>query len=159
MGEVYILPRALAWWPLCLLLLPLALIRGKRAAPPAGVSHRPKIIKLQADLAGWTMLSYVTWILLMFLPNNALIHQGSYMIPLGLFVLLASFLPLGGGWMLVPVALLQTFTFGSTYWVANDSISGGIDPIAISAATAASLVYIVMIAAGIRNYRQHALLV
>ena len=84
--------------------LPLALLRRRPAVP--WVEHR--------CLAAWVVATTLVWCLLMFLPEAALIHQGSYAALLGAFVLLAAWSELAGSWTLAVVAAVQLAAFVTT---------------------------------------------
>ncbi len=102
--------RALAWWPICVcVLLSPAFWQSEK--------NQRSIMGMRGELLVWTVLSYLIWIALMFLPNNALIHQGSYMSQLGLFVLLGSLLRSAKWWVVVLIFAFQSYTFITNYCI------------------------------------------
>lgn len=111
--EFFYTARTLAWWPL---LVGLALIlAGRRIFSP------PKALGL---FAGWLLLTIALWCLLMFKGYTAVIHQGSYAVMIGLFVVFAVLLDRAGRGWLVPITALQAMTLGSTWMIANATIHG-----------------------------------
>lgn len=70
------------------------------------------------------------------------------MVPLALFVLLASCLH-GGKWMLVLIAALQTFTFVTSYCIANQHVSDQVNPLALVFSLAAAVIYLAVFGAGV----------
>lgn len=119
--EFFFTARTLSWWLSGLLVMPFvyAIIRRQKSVGP--------VIEFHASLLTWSLLTYIVWIALMFLPNSAFIHQGSYISLLTLFALLAAWLSLASP-ILIPIILaLQVFTFMTTYFVSNDVVSGSPD--------------------------------
>ncbi len=104
--------RALTWWvfglPAAVLLLTLA-----RRRPPGLVA-----------LAVWTVATVLVWCALMFVGGHAVIHQGSFTVPLVLFILCSAALDAVGAWTLIVVALLQAATLATTYVVPNAVVTG-----------------------------------
>ena len=118
-NEEFFLPaRALTWWPLALLLLPIAWRRHTRGER-AGTN-----LRLHVGLLAWTLGTTVLWSFLMFLGDNAVIHQGSYAIMLGAFVLLSAWLEAAGRRWLIIVVLLQTVTLLTTWVPPNEIVRG-----------------------------------
>lgn len=112
--EFFFFSRALTWWPLAIIAVAIGLLR--RRGPPLAAAH--------AALAGWIAATMVVWCSLMFGVNNAVIHQGSYTTLLGAFVLCSAWFEASGrGWLPV-IALLQGFTFLTTWAVGNHAVNG-----------------------------------
>lgn len=64
------------------------------------------------SLLGVTIGSLIVWVLLIFLPGNTVIHQGSYAMVMALFMILAGVIaqaPRWIGWVVVGWQLLSTF--------------------------------------------------
>jgi len=120
--------RALTWWLLGAIALPLALRRRRSDVP--WLEHR----RLAAWAAGTTLL----WCLLLFLPEAAIIHQGSYAALLGAFVLLAAWCELAGGWTLALVAAVQLAAFGTTWLSATPLLRDPLNPAAAGLMVAAA---------------------
>ena len=121
--------RALTWWLLGAIALPLALLRRRPAVP--WVEHR--------CLAAWVVATTLVWCLLMFLPEAALIHQGSYAALLGAFVLLAAWSELAGSWTLAVVAAVQLAAFVTTWLSATPVLRDPLNPVAAGVMVAAAI--------------------
>lgn len=119
--EFFFSARSLSWWLLGLPALTFAYSALQRQ------KHSREAVKMHLSLLSWSLLTYVAWISLMFLPGSAVIHQGSYVSLIVLFALLAAWLSLASP-ILIPIILaLQVFTFMTTYFVSNDVVSGSPD--------------------------------
>lgn len=106
--------RSLTWWIFGLLAFPVALaFRG-----------RPIDTRGHLDLVAWTLVTTALWCALLYLPGMALVHQGSYCVPITLFALLSMWLELASPWTLLAVLLLQGATFLTTWAVAGDQAGG-----------------------------------
>ncbi|MCX6955868.1 MAG: hypothetical protein NTV51_27305 [Verrucomicrobia bacterium] len=125
--EFFRLSRGLTWWWLGLLLLPVALAGG--GLRPMGRRH--------ATLAAWTLLTILVWCLLMFWGGKAVIHQGSYAVVLGLFVLLSAWCEAAGRWTIALLAGLQAVSFATTWAVSNATIHGPLNLLALGFVAAA----------------------
>lgn len=111
--EFFVCLRALTWWP-ALAVLGLILTRRRVFLPAYGL----------AVTGGWLTLTMILWCLLMFIPSSAYIHQGSYAMMIGLFVLLSVIIErTGRGWLAI-IAMLQGVTLATTWAVANVAIHG-----------------------------------
>ncbi len=122
--------RALTWWLLGLVALPVLL--ANRARRAALLARAPA----HTALAAWPLLTTLIWCLLMFVGSHAVIHQGSYAAMLTLFVVLSVWLELASRWSLAVVACLQIVTLATTYAVGNTLIHGA--PIGLPCVLAAS---------------------
>ena len=130
--------RALTWWLLGALALPLALLRPRHGAPWR--EHR----RLAAWVGGTTLL----WCLLMFLPEAAIIHQGSYAALLGAFVLLAAWCELAGSWTLAVLGAVQLAAFAATWLPPTPVLRDPLNPVA------AGLMVSTLVAAVILAWRE-----
>ncbi|HRE83602.1 MAG TPA: hypothetical protein PLN52_21330, partial [Opitutaceae bacterium] len=119
--EFFFTVRTLAWWLSGLLVLPFAYTAIRRQKPVVPV------IKFHASLLAWSLLTYMIWIALMFIPNSAFIHQGSYVSLMALFVLLAAWLSLASPMLISIILALQLYTFMTTYFVSNHVVAGSPD--------------------------------
>jgi hypothetical protein len=126
--EFFHVGRGLTWWPV-LALLALVVARPLLSSPAARtnsfaacgppVAH-PDVLRL----AGWLLGTAIVWCLLMFGAYTTSIHQGSYAMMLGLFVLFSVVIERSGrGWLLVLV-VLQIVTLSTTWTVSNPAIRG-----------------------------------
>jgi len=134
-NEEFFLPaRALTWWPLALLLLPFAWRRHTRG--DGNWTNR----RLHVGLLAWTLTTTVLWCFLMFLGDNAVIHQGTYAVMLGAFVVLSAWFEAAGRRWLIIVVLLQAVTLLTTWVPPNEVVRGelnfGATVIALGAAAA-----------------------
>jgi hypothetical protein len=124
--------RALTWWPVLALLA-------------IAVTRRP-VVTPARDLAlftGWLLATTVVWCLLMFGPYTAVIHQGSYALMLGWFVLFSVVLDRAGRGWLGALAGLQAITLGTTWAVGNAAIHGpaaGLPAVLLGAAVLAGFI-------------------
>ncbi len=137
-NEEFFLPtRALTWWPLALLLLPFAWRRHTQGE--RNWANR----RLHLGLLIWTLATTVLWCFLMFLGDNAVIHQGSYAIMLAAFVLLSAWFEAAGRRWLIIVVLLQTVTLLTTWVPPNEIVRGepNFDAIAIALGAAVALAW------------------
>lgn len=121
--------RALTWWLLGLIALPLALSRRRSGVP--WMEHR--------RLGTWAIGTTLIWCLLMFLPEAAIIHQGSYAALLGIFVLLAAWCELAGGWTLAVIATVQLAAFATTWLSATPVLRDPLNPVAAGVMAAAAI--------------------
>lgn len=112
--EFFYLLRSLAWCGAALGLVPVLLAARKKISAP----------RLQAALAAWTAITVFGWCLLMFGANQAVIHQGSYAVPLVLFVLCCAWFDAVTPWAILVAAALQTFTLTTT-WAPPGTIGFG----------------------------------
>ena len=111
--EFFQTARALTWWPLLALGALVACRRPRR-----------EMLRGLGALTGWIALTIAGWCLLMFESYSATIHQGSYAMMMGLFVVCSVVLDRGGrGWWW-GVAALQAFTFATTWAPGNGVIHG-----------------------------------
>lgn len=136
-AEFFHTSRALTWWAFAAVLAPLAWRRLRGAA-----SLR------RAHLAGllWVALTIPVWCLLMFAPQSAILHQGSYAMMLAAFALLSSWFDLASRWLLGAVAVLQSITF-LTAWAVPSPVVGGAPryfPLVLAAAAGLGLVGIIL---------------
>ena len=76
----------------------------------------------------------------MFLPNNAVPHQGSYSLPIVLFALLSACMEYASKWAIVVILGLQGMSFVSTWAIAGDQVGGTANGLAIALAILAMLV-------------------
>jgi hypothetical protein len=127
--EFFNLPRAMTWWLLGVAALPVAFVRWRRQVR----------WKIHLNLALWSLVTLVVWCLMLFLPNNAVIHQGSYALPIVLFALLSAWLELASTWLIFAILALQAASFATTYAVSGDQVSGEMNKFAIAFASAAIL--------------------
>ena len=112
--EFFYLLRSLAWCGAALLVTPVLLATRRKIPAP----------RLQAALATWTALSVIGWCLLMFGTNQAVIHQGSYAVPIGLFILCCAWFDAASRWMIVAVAALQGLTLATTWAPPSETVFG-----------------------------------
>lgn len=82
-SEFFLTARSLGLWVLALLIIPLGWRKKSRSTDPAVGSRR-------GELLGWLIAGFAVWLVLMFLPNSAAIHQGSQITQILLFTLLAT---------------------------------------------------------------------
>lgn len=108
--EFFFTARALTWWPLALLLLPLAW--RPHLHGPGQARYR----RLQLGLLAWTLATLLVWCGLMFTGGSAVIHQGSYAVMLAAFVLCSAWFEAAGRRWLAVIGTLQAVTLAST-WV------------------------------------------
>jgi hypothetical protein len=127
--EFFNLARSLTWWLLGIAALPIALVRMRRRT-----EWRPHF-----DLLLWAIATLVVWCIMLFLPNNAVIHQGSYALPIVLFALLSVWYELASKWSILAVSLLQTASFLTTYAGAGDEVGGQMNGTAVTFALLAAI--------------------
>ena len=106
--EFFMTARALTWWLVGLAALPVVLLARRPRARLAGFG------RAHAELAVWTFTTLVLWCLLMFTGGQAVIHQGSYAVMLGLFALLSVWSELLSPWLICVIAPLQVASFTVT---------------------------------------------
>ncbi|MBI5767540.1 MAG: hypothetical protein HZA93_07075 [Verrucomicrobia bacterium] len=153
--EFFFTARALTWWVLGLVALPVALALGRTdssgrsgrreeagTAVIATSSFRQSPLRdnwrRAAALTAWTVLTLFVWCLLMFTGGQAVIHQGSYVVMLALFVLLSCWLESASPWAIVVVAALQLYSFATTWALLNATLPGPINPLALAGTLAAA---------------------
>jgi hypothetical protein len=102
--------RAVGWWNLGWLLCPIAFVYSAWNRDLTSFLYRWR------QLALWAFSTFVVWIGLMFMPNSATIHHGSYALQLMLFVIPAVMLAKLAPGVLVGVAGLSVAVFFAT-WV------------------------------------------
>ncbi|HTU00443.1 MAG TPA: hypothetical protein VMG58_01455, partial [Candidatus Sulfotelmatobacter sp.] len=78
--EFFFLLHTVTWWLLGIVALPIALVRWR-----GRVEWRAHL-----SLALWSLATLVVWCLMLFLPRSALVHQGTYKLPLAFFALLSA---------------------------------------------------------------------
>jgi hypothetical protein len=125
--------RALTWWPI-LALLAITLTRRRILTP----AHELIVF------TGWLLLTIIVWCLLMFGAYTASIHQGSYAVMIGLFVLFSVLMERAGGGWLAATTVLQSITFATTWAVASQSIHGPATGLPFVIATGAVLGWMVV---------------
>ena len=134
-NEFFFTARALTWWLLGFVALPIALARRRRRIPwPA---HRM--------LAAWTFATLVLWCLLMFTGGQAVIHQGSYAVMLTLFALLSAWCEMAGAWTIWLVAGLQVASFATTWAVPNAVVQGSLNKLVLGIALAAAAALVALV--------------
>jgi hypothetical protein len=134
--EFFNLARSLTWWLFGVAALPFALVRMRRR--PDWRTH--------IDLLLWAIATLVVWCIMLFLPNSAVIHQGSYTLPIVLFALLSVWLELASKWSILVVLPLQMASFLTTYAVAGDEVGGQISRTAATLALSAGILLFVFAA-------------
>ncbi len=142
--EFFIAGRALTWWLFGLLLLPFAWRSLRRD------ENRPWR-RLHLALFGWTALTVPVWCLLMFDGNQTVIHQGSYAMMLGAFVLLSAWFHLAASRWLPAVAAAQIFTLLATWAPASGIVGGEISTVAAILAVLGGAGLIAFVARGWRD--------
>jgi hypothetical protein len=133
--EFFLSGRALTWWGFGLLLLPWVWRRVRAAAPavartPADAAVAQPGMGPHFALLAWTAGTLLVWCLLMFDANQAVVHQGSYAMMLGAFVLLSAWFAWAGRAWLPVVAALQTVTLLTTWLPGNTVVDG--DPLPLA---------------------------
>lgn len=114
-AEFFHSSRALTWWAFAIVLAPLVWWRI-RGVDTASRAHLATLL--------WVAFTVPVWCLLMFAPQSAILHQGSYAMMLAAFALLSVWLDLAGRWTLGVVAMLQGVTF-LTAWTISSPVVGG----------------------------------
>jgi hypothetical protein len=127
-NEFFHLLPALTWWELGILALPIALFR-RRLGPGW---------RAQLTLFAWAAATLVVWCLLMFIPRSAVVHQGSYALPMALFAVLSAWFECAGAWVFLPILALQGATFFTVWEVAGAGISGTMSGTSAAAACVAA---------------------
>jgi hypothetical protein len=125
--EFFFLLHAVTWLLLGIAALPIALARWR-----GRVEWR-----VHLNLALWALATLVVWCLMLFLPGSALVHQGSYTLPLAFFALLCAWLELACSWTIVPVAVLQGATFMTTWATSGGLVGGQVNGTAVAFAAVA----------------------
>lgn len=136
-AEFFHSSRALAWWAFAAVLAPLVWWRI-RGVDTARRAHLATLL--------WVAFTVPVWCLLMFAPQSAIIHQGSYAMMLAAFALLSVWFDLVGRWALGLVTVLQLGTFLTTWAVASPVVGGAprYFPVALAATAGVGLIaYIV----------------
>jgi hypothetical protein len=126
--EFFVLLRSLTWWLFGFLAFPFALARWR-----GRIDLRPHL-----DLILWSAATLVVWCLVLFFPRAALLHQGSYSLPITLFALLSVWLELASPWAILAVLLLQGASFATTWAVAGDQVGGPANHVAVAFAVLAA---------------------
>ncbi|MEY3608493.1 MAG: hypothetical protein RLZZ447_1281 [Verrucomicrobiota bacterium] len=116
--EFFFTFRTLAWWHAGVALLLAALLLPRGRAALAGTARH------QVALLLWCAFTLALWCLLMFTPRSTVIHQGSLVVPLVLFLLLSRWSEAAGWWSLPLVAGLQAATLAANYARPNELIAG-----------------------------------
>jgi|GEM_PF-464868 len=147
--EFFLAGRALTWWLFGLLLLPYA---WRNLQPPARHTER----RLHLALLGWTALTVPLWCGLMFDANQTVIHQGSYAMMLGAFVLLSAWFHAAGRIWLPVITAAQMFTLLTTWAPASGIVGGDVSSGATMLGATAGLVLIAIIVRGWREARPEA---
>lgn len=136
-AEFFHSSRALTWWAFAVVLAPLVWWR-LRDAKPARRAHLATLL--------WVAFTVPVWCLLMFAPQSAILHQGSYAMMLAAFALLSVWLDLASRWTLGIAAVLQGGTF-LTAWTISSPVVGGAPryfPLSLAVAAGVGLIaYIV----------------
>jgi hypothetical protein len=140
--EFFYSARALTWWCLGVLVLPLALLRRRFGGTSA---------RAQGALLAWTLATVVVWSALMFLPREAVIHQGSYTTLLGAFVLLSVWLDAAWAWLLVVVVCLQSVTLVTTWTVPNSIVHGPPTTLALGLTAGAAVALMTFVVQAMRE--------
>ncbi len=120
--------RAFTWW---LVLVPFAFVLTRR-------SWRELTANL-GGLAVWLALTVIAWCLLMFGPFTTVVHQGSYALMIGAFVLFSVLLERSSRHWLGLIVGLQAVSLGTTWAVSNIVINGAAAGLIIVLVTAAIL--------------------
>jgi hypothetical protein len=124
--EFFRLARTLALWPLALLALPLAWPRLRPAWPGA----RP--------LLGVTFATILVWCAVMYLPDSAIVHQGSFAVPL-VACTACAVVAAAAPWGLAALAVVQAAQFAVTWIPAGTpAVFGPAHPLPVAAGLAAA---------------------
>jgi hypothetical protein len=127
--EIFILPNALTWWIFGLGAFPLAFIRLR-----GRLDWTPHL-----TLLAWVLATLALWCSLLYFPTMAIVHQGSYCVPMVLFALLTTWLERASAWAIAGILVLQSATFLSTWAAAGDQGSGPANPTAVAFAAIAGV--------------------
>jgi hypothetical protein len=127
--------RTFDWWLLGALVLPLGAARGGFRASWT----------LHGALLTWTLAAFALWILLLFSPGAAIVHQGSYAITLSGFVLLAAWLWLASRWLFAIVFVVQLVQFVVNSVVPSTAVDGPVNVAAVAVALLATLAGILVV--------------
>ncbi len=118
-NETFFPLRMVACWSLGVLGLPLlaygAIWKGRRSSTRRFRAH--------GFAVAWLLLTLLTWVALMFFPNQVFTHQGSYTVQLLLLALLASWAILSHPLLFTAVAVVQVVGFFATWLAPNRSIT------------------------------------
>jgi hypothetical protein len=117
-AEYYGLFAALGWWNLGFIAIGALAISARRVRPAA-----PEVNGLLLS-SGWCVLTLVVWVLLLFRPGAAVIHQGSYACVLLLFLCLAAALRRTSPTVFWLVAIGGIVEFAQVWIPANPSRMG-----------------------------------
>jgi hypothetical protein len=134
--EFFFLARALTWWLFGLLAFPIALARWR-----SRIDWRAHL-----DLMLWSLATMVIWCLVLFLPKMALLHQGSYCVPIAMFALLTTWLELASPWAILAILVLQGATFAATWAIAGDQVGGPANLVAVAFAAIAAAALAIVVA-------------
>jgi hypothetical protein len=69
---------------------------------------------------------------MLFLPKMALLHQGSYCLPIAIFALFSTWLELSSPRTILAVTMLQIASFVATWAVAGDQVDGPMNYTAVA---------------------------
>jgi hypothetical protein len=127
LGEYYLTLRAINWWIFGFLALPIALARWR-----GKFDWKP-----QLDLFVGCVVTMVIWCSMLYYPKMAVVHQGSYALPITLFALLTVWFELVSQWIILAVLLLQSESFLTTWAVAGEQVSGPANGVALALAVLA----------------------
>lgn len=131
--EFFIPLHALTWWP-AVALLALALTRRSVGQPVRGL----------VVVGGWLSATGIGWCLLMFSPSTAYVHQGSYAMMMGLFVLFSVFIEQSArGWCFA-LAGAQTLSLATTWLGPNHVIHGPATGLPLTILATAALIGVVV---------------
>ena len=117
-NETFFPLRTGACWWAALVKLPFAVFRLA-----SGRTKAPTIPRAHGFALGWWLLTLLTWIGLMFFPNQVFTHQGSYTTQLLLLALLASWAMLAHPLAFVVVALVEAIDFFATWAPPNPTVA------------------------------------
>ena len=137
-GETTYMVRAWAWWA-CAWLVPLVWLARRGSAPPAlpWAAHR-------ATLA-WFGAGIAVWLILMFTPNSASIHQGTLCTQLLSSGLLASWTLHFNRWFFASLATVQALWFAVAWAPPSHAVEGRLQalPLVLAALSAAALLWMI----------------
>jgi hypothetical protein len=143
--EFFNTARAFTWWAAGILALPFALLRLAARERPG------QQLRNCGALAGWIVATFLVWCLLMFIPGQTVVHQGSFGSMIAGFALLSAWLELASPWSMRLIAALQAATLFSTWVVPNGIVHGPLDPLAlIAGAGAATIIFAGIIASSLK---------
>jgi hypothetical protein len=126
--EFFLLPRSLTWWIFGLAAFPVTFVRW-RSVTDWGLHLR---------VIGWILGTVAVWCLVLFFPTMAILHQGSYCVPIALFAVLSVWFEKASPLCLCAIAVLQTATFLTTWTATGDQVAAAPLPAAVAIATLAA---------------------